>query len=439
MSRHHDQKQTKPIVGDLLASFVVFIIAVPLSLGIAMASGTPASSAIVSIIIGGIVVGLLSGAPLVVSGPAAGLSALALQFVTDYGLSNLLVITALAGLMQVMMAIVRLGRGIQLIPKTVLEGVLSAIGVVIVLGQLHVLAGHNIPGGVTKNIIALPATYGSAIFSPGSTAFVALAIGLLAIGIQMLWKRFARGPFKIIPPALPAVVIATLCSLNYEIPRIILQEMGSYTKDSLNTVVGIFASNGWLMLVGPAFGLALVASAESLLTAKAIDVMAVKHHIKSKLNIDRELFAQGVGNFLSGIFGGLPITGVMVRSAANIESGAKTRSATIMHATWVGAFILFLPQVVASLPSAALASVLILTGIKLINFKHMLQAVKTNPREAYLWPLTAVAIMGTDLLKGLTAGLIVATLDYGYRKWIATTSSQPEKLPTADAQEQSSN
>jgi MFS superfamily sulfate permease-like transporter len=439
MSKHHHPKQTKPIVGDLLASFVVFIIAVPLSLGIAMASGTPASSAIVSIIVGGIVVGLLSGAPLVVSGPAAGLSALALQFVTDYGLSNLLVITALAGMMQVMMAIVRLGRGIQLIPKTVLEGVLSAIGVVIVLGQLHVLAGHTIPGGVTKNILALPTTYGAALFSPGSVAFYALAIGLLAIAIQMLWKRFAKGALKIIPPALPAVVIATLCSLNFEIPRIILQEMGSYTKDSFSTVMGIISSNQWLMLLGPAFGLALVASAESLLTAKAVDVLAVKHHIKTKLNIDRELFAQGVGNFLSGIFGGLPITGVMVRSAANVESGATTRTATILHAAWVGAFILFLPQVVAALPSAALASVLILTGVKLINFKHMLQAVKTNPREAYLWPLTAVAIMGTDLLQGLTAGLIVATLDYGYRKWVAATSGQADKLPASDAQEQSSN
>lgn len=410
-------KPASPYIGDVMASLVLFIIAVPLSLGIAMASGTPAASAIVAIVVGALVVGSIAGAPLVVSGPAAGLSALVLQFVTLHGFQGLMVITVIAGVLQIVLGTLRLGRTIQLIPKTVIEGVLSAIGFIIVLGQLHILAGKSIPGAPLKSLQELPNTFAAAIghISASNPAFMALAVGLFAISLQVIWRNWIPAKLKFIPAALPAIIIATLVSWDLEIPKVVLQNLGSYTTESLATFAAAISGSQWFHLIPAAIGLALVASAESLITAKATDILAQKHHVKSGLAINRELFAQGVGNLVSGALGGLPVSGVMVRSAANVESGGRTRLATMLHGVWVIGFILFLPSIVAKMPSAALAAVLILIGIKLINAKHMLQAVQSNLREAYLWPATALAIMTTDLLTGLLIGVGLAVADNIYK------------------------
>ncbi|MCX6126936.1 MAG: SulP family inorganic anion transporter [Proteobacteria bacterium] len=396
---------------DLMASLVVFLIALPLSLGIALASGAPPVAAIVAAIVGGAVVGLISGAPLVVTGPAAGLSAMVLQYVQSYGLERLFQITLLAGILQTVFAALRFARIIQRIPKTVVEGVLSAIGFTIVLGQLHIILGQKIPGSAFKNIMTLPQSMLAAVPADGAmTGFHAQLVGLVAVFTILAWGRYAK-KLNWLPAALPGVIAATVFSLLFqEIPRMSVSPLGAYIKDAVGNSTSTAFWTTLLTVIVPALGLAIVASAESLLTTRSIDVLATKKHIIQKADVDRELLAQGIGNAISGFFGGLPLTGVMVRSAANLEAGARTRLSTIMHSVWIAVFVFFAPKLLSVIPLAALAAILIITGIKLINFHHMYQAMKSNPKEAWLWPATAVAVVSTDLLKGLTFGLVAAII-----------------------------
>ncbi|MCX6119854.1 MAG: SulP family inorganic anion transporter [Proteobacteria bacterium] len=408
-SHSHSMQQSKfnDFKQDLLASSVVFFIALPLSLGIALASGAPPVTAMVAAIVGGILVGLISGAPLVVTGPAAGLSAMVLQYVQSYGIEKLFIITIMAGVFQMFLAAARAGFLVQRIPKTVIEGVLSAIGFMIVISQMHIFLGQAIPGNPIKNLIQLPNAIANVFTDSTGTFATATGIAVLGFSLLFIWPKIA-GKFKWIPAALPAVLIATFASLFVVIPRLSIAPIGDH---AFKTFADTFSASNWQMftlLAMPAIGLAIVASAESLLTAKSVDIMATKRHMNVKFNVNRELFAQGVGNAVSGMFGGLPMTGVMVRSAANIDAGARTRASTVMHALWIALFIIFAPQVLSHIPLAALASILIFTGIKLINVKHMIEAVRQNAKEAWVWPATGIAILSTDLLKGLIIGIVFA-------------------------------
>jgi MFS superfamily sulfate permease-like transporter len=369
-------------------------------------------SALVAAIIGGIVVGTLSGAPLVVTGPAAGLSAMILQYVQTYGLSALFQITVLAGAIQIVLAAARSARLIQKLPKSVVEGVLSAIGAVIVLGQLYIIMGQKIPGNPIKNIIGFPAAV--ATLFDTSTSLVplhALAVGLLTIVTIQGWRKFAT-KLAWIPAALPGVLVATTVSFLFDIPRMSLSPIGPYLANAVSqsTVASFWTSI--LQYAVPAFGLAIVASAESLLTARSIDVLAAKRHMNLDMHIDRELLAQGLGNMVSGALGGLPMTGVMVRSAANLDAGATSRWSAVLHSVWIALFVMSAPEILNTIPLAALAAVLILTGVKLINLSHMTQAVKEHPAKAWVWPATACAVIGTDLLKGLGIGLAAAVIQH---------------------------
>jgi MFS superfamily sulfate permease-like transporter len=397
---------------DLLASFVVLFVALPLSLGIAIASGTPPVSAIVAAIVGGIVVGLLSGSPVVITGPAAGLSAMILQYVHMYGIQRLFQLTIIAGLIQICFAATRSGKLIQKLPKTVLEGVLSAIGLIIIIGQLHILFGQSIPGGSLLNFLQLPLTI-SALFTPPANmaSRSAFAIGILAILILMNWKKIA-GRFQWIPAALPAVIITTIASTLFDMPRLMVSPIGNHISEAIANIWTISLWHGSTNLFGPAIALALVASAESLLTTKSIDVLASKHHLNTKIDPNRELLAQGVGNMVSGFFGGLPLSGVMIRSAANLDAGARTRLSSIFHSIWIAGFIIFAPELLSAIPLSALAAILIVTGVKLVNLPHMWEAFSSNPKESWVWPATAVATVATDLLVGLALGLLFATLNF---------------------------
>ena len=383
---------------DIISSFVVFIVAMPLSMGIALASGASLAAGLITAIIGGIVGGLFAGAPLTVTGPAAGMTALVFQLIQSYGIRGLAVITVMAGLMQIIFGIGRAGGLFRLIPQAVLEGVLTAIGAIIVLGQLHVLVGADLPKSISDGILTLPQVLQSA-------ESAVIFCGILAIVIQLLWRKLS--PIKWIPAALPAVVSITALSLLWQMPRVefeaLLPLMQSSTTD--------FFSFGWLqksmIFLVPAFGVALVASAESLLTARAVDTLVKDQSPPANLN--KELFAQGAANVLSGAFGGLPMTAVMVRSAANVDSGARTRLSTMLHGLWIAAFVGLLPQVISKVPLTVLAAVLILTGYKLINVQGLWKEFSHNRREGFLWMGTAFLILATDLLTGLVASLVLAT------------------------------
>lgn len=420
---------------DILASLVVFLIALPLSLGIGLASGSPPIAAIVSAIIGGIVVGAIAGAPLVVTGPAAGLAAMILHFVQTYGFQKLLLITIIAGAIQIAFASVGLARLIQRIPKLVIEGVLSAIGFMILLGQLHIILGQKIPGSPVKNILQLPASFSAAL--PTSSGFTvgtyALFVGVLTIGVILAWPKVA-GKFKWIPAALPAVLVATLCSLLFVIPRIQVDPLAGYVVSSLQALMQTEFWSGFVSILPAALTLAIVASAESLLTAKSIDVLSQKRGLGLSTNVDRELFAQGAGNLIAGLFGGIPMTGVMVRSAANLEAGAKSRAATIMHGVWIGVFVLFAPGILATMPLSALAAVLIVTGFRLMNIPHMISSLKENWTVGWVWPATAFAVVSTDLLKGLAIGIVLSVVASAVKRTRSKNQTSSPEASMKDAE-----
>lgn len=387
---------------DFLASLIVFIVALPLSLGISMASGMSAESGLITAIIGGMVCGLLSGAPMVVSGPAAGLAAFVFQLVQEHGIKGLAIITVVAGLIQILMGAFRMGKLFTYVPKAVLEGMLSVIGFIIASLQLHVLMGSPLPKSPIQAFTNMPETLRN-IYIP------ILICGLVALIIQIYWGKVFK-KLSWIPGALPAVIIVTALSLIWEMPRVQFGNFISGIIESMDSLSfsSIFQSGFWGLLLA-ALGLAVVASAETLLTAIAVDGLASKNdskHIKSNLN--QELLAQGVSNSLSGWLGGLPMTGVIVRSAVNVNAGAKTKWSTILHGLWIGLFVIFLPGVLQLIPLTALAAVLVITGVRLLNVKEFIHVIRKSRRQGFVWATTFCAIFLTDLLTGLIIGLVVA-------------------------------
>ncbi|OQW49862.1 MAG: hypothetical protein A4S09_11480 [Proteobacteria bacterium SG_bin7] len=377
---------------DVVASLIVFIVALPLSLGIALASGGTPEAGLITAVVGGIICGLMSGAPLVVAGPAAGLSAFVYQLIQEHGIATLAVITVLAGTIQFAMGIFRLGKVFKFVPKSILEGMLSVIGFIIATLQVHVLLGGQIPSTTVSAIVTLP----NAV---KNTFIPILVCGLVAITIQLFWHKL---PKKVswVPGALPAVIAATLLSLLWEMPRVKISslipnqfpDLFSFTYDVNGVVIA-------------AFGLAIVASAETLLTAIAIDGFT-KGKV-SPANLDKELLAHGVANSVSGIVGGLPMTGVIVRSAVNVTSGARTRLSTILHGVWILFFVVLFPTILNSIPLTALAAILVVTGFKLLNLKEFIHVCKTSKLQGALWAITFVGILSTDLLTGLICSISI--------------------------------
>ena len=392
---------------NLLASLGVFVIAIPLSIGIALASGAPPSAGLIAAAVGGLVVGLFTGAPLVVSGPAAGLAALVFELVRVHGLHGLAIITALAGVIQLGFGLLRFGKVFLLVPRSVLNGMLAAIGILIAASQLHVLMGSGVPESFAAGLQALPQTLGQAL---SANALPITLCGLAAIAIQILWPRLKIFGLNKIPSALPAVIIITMVSMLFVMPRVEIGPIFASMLGGFHTMFDepILSQIG--MYFVPAFGLAAIASAETLLTARAID--GVVGDDKPKSNLDQELLAQGAGNTVSGVLGGIPLTGVIVRSSANVDFGATNRLSTIMHGVWVLLFVGALPFVLEAIPLTALAAILVVTGFKLLNPKQIAATYRESLREGVLWTATVAAILMTDLLLGLVIGLGMAVVLY---------------------------
>lgn len=409
---------------DLSASLVVFVVAVPLSLGIAFASGAPMGAGIVAALVGGILVGKFTGAPLVITGPAAGLTALCFDYVNQFGYIGLCIATIFAGLFQVGFSSLRLGRFFEMVPKSIVTGMLMAIGATILLGQLHILLGStSVPKSPISALQGLPSVIAN--FSQSEKILAtAGAIGIFALVFQYSWSK-VKSLSKFLPGALPAVVIATLISLTIDLPRV---EISNLNESIGSAVTSLFSFNNYsllpsLLLAG--FGLAAVAAAETLLTIRASSQLTPS---EPKCDMNRELLVQGLGNSVSGVLGGLPMTGVMVRTAANINAGAKTRWAGILHAVWIIVFLMFFPEVVRQIPLAALASVLVLTGIKLLDLGGLAQMIKNERKEAIGTVLCMASILATNLLTGLVVSVAAYICLLGV-KYLMDNRSKVEEIP----------
>ncbi|MFJ9249698.1 SulP family inorganic anion transporter [Streptomyces sp. NPDC101776] len=385
---------------DFAASLVVFLVALPLCVGVAVASGVPAELGLVTGIVGGIVTGLMRGSSLQVSGPAAGLTVLVFEAVREYGLPALGVIVLTTGVLQILMGVLKLGRYFRAISVSVVEGMLAGIGLVLIAGQLYSVAGAKAPASGLDKIVELP---GALVDAVGSTkALASLALGAATIAVLVLWKRL---PAKVrtVPGPLAAVGLATLAALVFGLPVATVEVqglLGSLQPPPLSA----FGELAGLGLLGTVVAFTLIASAESLFSAAAVDRL----HSGPRTEYDKELVAQGAGNALCGLLGALPMTAVIVRSAANVQAGARTKASRVMHGVWLLLFAALLPNVLAYIPIPALAGILVHAGAKLIPVREIVSLWREHRGEALILVVTALSIVAVSMFEGVLIGLALA-------------------------------
>jgi len=420
---------------DFLASIVVFLVALPLCIGISVAVGVNPALGLITGIIGGLAVGAIAGSPLQVSGPAASLFVIVADIVlirreeycaslgegvpmTDaienaaegHALAALGLTCCIAGIIQF---VDRLGRWFRAVSPAVIKGMLSGIGALILISQFHVMLDHKAMWGEksARGGLQYLATIPTAIkkcfdFGNGSTHFLAALIGVVTIATIYLWSKYAPKNVSFIPGALVGIVVATLFSslmgfnvIQLDVPQ---NMFGETTFPSIAWGGFLLDKSTWLS----ACVIAIVASAATLLTASAVDNMA--RDIGVKTDFDQELTSQGVGNFLCGLVGALPMTGVIVRSSANVQAGARTRNSTILHGAWLLLFVVFLPTLLNYIPKSALGALLVYTGMKLLNPAQFFELRKVGKSEGWIYLITVALIVSVDLLVGVAVGVALS-------------------------------
>ncbi len=529
---------------EFLASIVVFLVALPLCMGIAIASGVPVAAGLITGIIGGLIVGVFAGCPLQVSGPAAGLTVIVYEIVQRFGLEMLGIIVLLAGALQLTAGLLRLGQWFRAVSPAVIKGMLAGIGVLIFASQFHVMVDDKPKGSGLANLLTIPSAIGKGFTWPDfashelrqfrtdtlrevgelhrrqaalanhvaerlpdhatpeqlasespedvaretadlkkllpeqeaisehlaevvarlegfelrghngekSQAILAAAtlalektraatddlkvghirtalksqneaiasldelsaslknhslaaqIGLLTILAILLWQGLAPKKVKLIPAPLIAVLLAAIVAALLTIPVLYVEVPTNLWDEIRLPTWAILSDVPWVGVLQAAAVVAAVASAETLLCATAVDQM----HQGPRTKYDKELAAQGVGNMLCGLVGALPMTGVIVRSTANVQSGAKTRLSAVLHGLWLLIFVAGLAFLLRMIPTAALAAILVYTGYKLVNPKSIKQLYQYGWGEVGIYVATVVMIVVTDLLTGVIVGVALS-------------------------------
>jgi len=525
---------------DFLASIVVFLVALPLCMGIAIASGAPASAGLIAGVIGGLVVGACSGCPLQVSGPAAGLTTVMFDAIQRHGLEQLGLMVMIAGIIQLIGGWFCIGQWFRAVSPAVIRGMLGGIGILIFASQFHVMLDGAPQGSGLKDLVTIPEALRKVVHMPHLSSrdlrhdtrvvlqdlgelhrrqvnlnervlahvphhrdrsptvqpvlleefvteqtairtgaeqvlsraldlfqgqqgkqrritesgqrtidqlrmsvedlqqhrwtFVlpaqaeaaeslagmqqvfknhdlAAAIGLLAILILCTWRRVARGPLKVIPAPLAAVTFATLAAASWQLPILYVEVPNSMWEEIHLPHLSSFMNVEWQGILVTSVTIAILASAQTLLTATAVDQM---HH-GERTNYDKELFAQGVGNCLCGLVGALPLAAVIVRSTANLEAGAKTRLSTMLHGLWMLLIVVLLGGWLRMIPTSALAAILVYTGYKLVDWKSVKHFWDYGSGEVVVYLVTLVMVVCVDLLVGVVAGFLCALILLAYR------------------------
>jgi MFS superfamily sulfate permease-like transporter len=410
----------KSLGADLLAGMVVFLVALPLCLGIAVASGAPPFAGIISGIIGGIIVGSLSKSHVSVSGPAAGLIAIILVAVTDLGYETFLVAVMVAGLIQLTLGLAKAGGISSYFPTSVIEGMLVAIGIIIIKKELPHAIGYDLEHeGDFFSYQLLKADegfFGELLHSFNYAHTGAIIVSVVSIAIIIAFNKVpALKKIKAIPGALVAVVAGILLNELFKaaMPQWIIANEHLVvlpTADSVQAFLGQFQTPDLNGFANPkvwvtGLTIAIVASIETLLCLEAGDKM---DSLKRYSSANAELRAQGIGNLLSGLIGGIPMTSVIVRTTANINAGAKTKMAAVFHGIFLLLAVIAIPGLLNKIPMACLAAILIMIGLRLASpkvFKHIWQSGK---HQFVPFIITVVAVVFTDLLKGVGIGLVVS-------------------------------
>ncbi|WTK98716.1 SulP family inorganic anion transporter [Streptomyces sp. NBC_01508] len=386
---------------DFSASISVFLIALPLSLGIALATGAPLQAGLVAAAVGGLVVGRLGGTPLQVSGPATGLTVVTAALIQQYGWRTTCAITVLAGLTQLGLSALRVARSALAVSPAIVHGMLGGIGVALALAQLHIVLGGSPQSSAVANVRALPAQL--ADLHPA-----AVTVSALTVGVLLAWPRIPGRTGRIVrkvPAALAAVAAATAVAAvaGLSLDRVDLPSWSSHTLPELphGPVLGLIAAVLTVTLVG---------SVESLLSAVAVDKLVAARKDPDvqipRARLDRELTGQGAANVVSGALGGLPIAGGGVRSAANVAAGGVSRHSTMLHGLWVAVAALFLVSVLDLIPLASLAALVMVIGIQMVKVTHV-RSVRRN-RELPVYVGTLAGVVFTGVLEGVALGVALA-------------------------------
>ncbi|MEN0005702.1 MAG: SulP family inorganic anion transporter [Bacteroidota bacterium] len=424
---------------DFPASIVVFLVAVPLCLGIALASGAPLFSGIIAGIVGGIIVGALSGSPLGVSGPAAGLAVIVLTAIQDLGAFDVfLMAVVLAGVFQLLLGFAKAGIIGYYFPSSVIKGMLSGIGIIIFLKQIpHAFGYDKDPEGSLSFVTPEGGNTITELFnmvnyiSPGAVIITAVALGILILWEQPFMKR--QKIFKLIQGPLIAVLAGIGLNLAFQnIPSLALnpdQLVRIPVAESFAGFLGQFTFPDFSAIANPAvyvtgLTLAIVASLETLLCVEATDKL---DPYKRVTPTNRELKAQGVGNIISGLIGGLPVTQVIVRSSANIQSGGRTKSAAIIHGIILLLCAASIPALLNLIPLSSLAAILFLVGYKLAKPSLFRQMYKLGYTQFIPFMVTIIGIVLTDLLLGIGMGLAVAIFFVLYNNYKKPYFFHPER------------
>jgi MFS superfamily sulfate permease-like transporter len=530
---------------DFLASIVVFLVALPLCMGIAIASGAPVAAGLITGIVGGLLVGTIAGCPLQVSGPAAGLTVIVYDIIQHHGLEMLGLSVLLAGILQMIAGVFKLGQWFRAVSPAVIQGMLAGIGFLILASQFHVMIDDKPSGSGAQNLATIPSAIWKAAHFPNplprevrevhtemlrevgelhrqqlslkenlaeilprtsddkplemnesiaadiktlepqlkesvttfekleaslveferkapdnpkadniiAAAEVALTkgraalatlegqdlsalvtaqdefigslegllarlknhnyaalIGVFTVVVILLWQGLAPKSLKVLPAPLVAVVAATLLTTFLVVPVFYVEVPDNLASDIRLPSLEVISNAPWSDLLKLALLLAAVASAETLLCCTAVDNMKPDH----RTAYDRELFAQGVGNATCGLLGALPMTGVIVRSSANIQAGGQTRLSAIMHGVWLLVFVGLLSFLLRLIPTSSLAAMLVYTGYKLVNVKALVELRKFGRGEVFIYAVTVATIVFTDLLTGVLTGIGLSALKLLY-------------------------
>ncbi|MDF6043274.1 bifunctional SulP family inorganic anion transporter/carbonic anhydrase [Streptomyces sp. JH14] len=423
----HPRGRFRVTGADLSASITVFLIAVPMSLGLAVAMDAPLEAGLISAAVGGIVAGLIGGTPLQVSGPSAGLTVVTAELIQIYGWRTTCAITIGAGLLQILLGSLRAARSALAVSPAIVHGTLAGIGVAIALAQLHIVLGGSPQSSAVANVLSLPDRLGR--LSPAASMIGALTIAVLVVWPRLpgrIGKRLRR-----IPAALVSVVLATAVAA-VAAPGIARVDLPSWRSHALPEL----PQGPVTALVTAVLTVLLVASLESLLAAVAVDKLtadrtgarttdSVPSAPESPLattappamgtatappvqrsDLDRELRGQGIANVLSGLLGGLPVSGGAVRSSANVRAGATGRAATVLHGVWVLLAAGLLVTVLEWIPLAALAALVMMVGFQMVSFAHIRNVHRHREFPAYAATITGVVLFG--VLKGVAIGIAVA-------------------------------
>ena len=403
----------KNLKKDLPASIVVFLVALPLCLGIALASGAPLFAGILTGIIGGIVVSSISGSQLSVTGPAAGLTVIILGAIASLGsYQTFLLAVCLAGAFQIILGFVKAGTIASFFPSSVIEGMLAAIGIILILKQLPHAIGYDADYEGDESFLQFDQgnTFTAISSALDQLNWGAVIISSLSLLIMIYWPKVKK--LSLLPAPLLVVILGIVLALAFQNTSLSLAGnqlvsipvVGSFTEFTDLFMMPDFSQIGnqnvWIV----AATIAIVASLETLLSLEAVDKI---DPIKRVSPTNRELIAQGIGNMSSGLLGGLPMTAVIVRSSANVNAGGRTKMSAIIHGVWLIVALLLIPGLINFIPLSCLAAILLVIGYKLARLDLFKKMWRNGSDQFVPFIVTVVAVVSTDLLKGVAIGMLI--------------------------------